>query len=122
MTGDSTSVLTLQYRQKTGEVEALRTRFSAHQCFAFDGGTEDRKCLQLLGEYLQAKPDLAVYGDGKFFNYLLDHVPGLESGIKWVILDDEAIPSDRQRKYVACPLSLPVHYLTVSRRYSWPRP
>ena len=80
------TVLTLQHRRSVANVSATRVRFSAHQCFARDGGTDDRRCLRKLAEYLETQPGLAVCtDDGEFLEYLLQHAPDLRSHICCII-------------------------------------
>ena len=74
------TILTLQHRQAVARVEATRVRFSAHQCWARDDGDDDRRCLRLLADHLQAAPGLAVcVHDGEFLHYLLRHAPDLRA-------------------------------------------
>ncbi len=76
------AVLTLRHGWKVARVPATRVRFSAHQCFAGDGGADDRRCLRRLADHLKGCPGLAVAArDGGFLHYLLDHCPDLRGHI-----------------------------------------
>lgn len=78
---DTSVVLTLEKGRTTAKVEGTRVTFSPHQCFAFDNGPDDVACLQALGAHLMALPGLALVGSKRFIDYLLQHVPSLDTRI-----------------------------------------
>src|SRR5438552_1602148 len=67
--------LVLWHKGKGAQVDGTRIRFSAHQCFARDGGADDLRCLGILVDHLAAQPGLAVCidGGGAFLGYVLKH-------------------------------------------------
>lgn len=77
--------------KRGGEViqaAGVRVVFSPHQCFRFDDGREDRRCVDLLVDHLVTLPGLAVYGATKFLDYLLKHRADLRQAIRALIVDD----------------------------------
>jgi len=84
MSGSSV-VLTLAKRRKTAKVDGLRVAFSPYRCFAFYNGADDLRCLRALATYLQYQPGLALFGSGRFLDYLLAHVPELGASAVCVI-------------------------------------
>ena len=71
---------------------AIKQRFSPFRCITYNGGLEEKKIINLLGEYLISKySDMAIYGKGKFFDYFLEHFPPAKSHFKYVIEDDSSI-------------------------------
>src|SRR6185312_6520474 len=78
---DTAVVLTLEKGHATAKMEGTRVTFSPHQCFAFDHGPDDVACLRALGAHLLTLPGLALVGSKRFIDYLLHHVPGLDSRI-----------------------------------------
>ncbi len=85
----------VKYRGRNGKTintKATQMRFSVNCCFAYDNGPEDKKCLEILGNYLSSKGDhMVFYRGGKFFNYLLNHAPHLKSLVRFVIEDDPSL-------------------------------
>lgn len=84
------AVLTLKRNGHETKAQGIRVAFSPHQCFRFDDGREDRRCVDLLVDHLAALPGLAVYGATKLLDYLLKHRPDLRQAIQVVIVDDAA--------------------------------
>lgn len=68
-------------------IPGIRVAFSAHQCFRFDEGPEDLRCLAALGTFLLGLPAPAMYGDGPLVDYLLRHVPALRGHLVCRISD-----------------------------------
>lgn len=92
---DTAVVLTLEKGHTTAKVEGTRVTFSPHQCFAFDNGPDDVACLRALGAHLMTLPGLALVGSKRFVEYLLQHVPGLDSRIVGTALYED-IPEMQQ--------------------------
>ncbi len=68
---------------------ATKVRFSPYRCFAFNDSPEDKKIINILGEYLVSKfPDIAIYGSGKFFDYFMKHFPQAAFHFQYVILNN----------------------------------
>lgn len=86
-----TANVTLKGKDGTVNVKATKVNFSANRCFLYDGGEEDKRCLEILAGQLAVMPDMAFYGTGKLFNYLLDHQPGLRRHVKYIIDDDATL-------------------------------
>ncbi|MDO8426671.1 MAG: radical SAM protein [Deltaproteobacteria bacterium] len=70
------------------KVRGGKVRFSPYRLFKDEPGEAEIKCLELLGVHLIKKHDLAFYGRGKLFDYLLKHAPSLKHAIKFIIDDD----------------------------------
>lgn len=87
---DTAVVLTLKKGRTVTKVEGTRVTFSAHQCFRFDDGAEDLECLRALGGYLKTLPGLALFGTGRFLDYVLKHAPGLENHVNCIVCRDAA--------------------------------
>src|SRR5438105_14501850 len=100
------TLITLEHRGKMARVEGMRVRFSAHQCFARDGGADDRRCLQILADHLASLPGLAVCvaDGGRFLRYFLELVPSLRFAIQYVIV--ETIPHDGRTEPDGLPVRL----------------
>jgi len=83
-------ILTVKHGKNVRKVEGTRIRFSAHQCFARDGGPEDRLCLELLSKYLKSKSGLALYADEncEFLHYMLSLMPDLGSYVRYIVLNE----------------------------------
>jgi radical SAM superfamily enzyme YgiQ (UPF0313 family) len=108
------TVLTLQHRKTVASVDATRIRFSAHQCFARDGGAEDVRCLRKLADYLKACSGLAVYiHNSEFLDYLLRHAPDLRGHIRCVVRTGGAPASAGEGFPIVGPDSLPLEVETV---------
>lgn len=75
----SSVVVSLRSGRRVAKVEGVRVTFSPHQCFAFDEGKADIECLGALGAYLMSQSGLALYGAGRFCEYLLKHVPEIRA-------------------------------------------
>jgi hypothetical protein len=82
-----TASVTISARRgsRHAKIEGTRVHFSAHQCFAFDGGRDDLACIDKLAAFLATKPGLALYGTGPLLAYLLEHAPGLVGRLQGVI-------------------------------------
>ncbi|MBT7591148.1 MAG: radical SAM protein [Candidatus Scalindua sp.] len=81
----------ISIKTNTGEnkIKATKVRFSANCCLAYDNGAEDRRCLQLVGDYLMSKDSgLAFYGYNKLCTYFFEHVPELRNHVNFIIEDD----------------------------------
>lgn len=61
------------------EVQGHRVAFSAWQCFAFDGASDERALLAALGADLLTKPGLVIYGNPDFVDALTDATPALST-------------------------------------------
>jgi radical SAM superfamily enzyme YgiQ (UPF0313 family) len=109
------TVLTLQHKRAVARVAATRIRFSAHQCFARDGGADDRRCLRLLADHLKTCVSLAVYvRDGEFFGYLLKHCPDLRGDIRCIVrTGGQTSAADFDGIPVVRPEALPAEIRTV---------
>lgn len=81
--------LVLCRRGQAAHIEATRIRFSAHQCFARDGGASDRRCLRLLTDHLSRQPGLALAldGDTDFLSYILECCPHFRDAIRCLIVE-----------------------------------
>ena len=73
------AILTVQHEFHMARLDATHVRFSANKCFRFDGGAEDRRCLDRLAEACRAHRRLvaAVDDGGRFLGDLLSHHPDL---------------------------------------------
>lgn len=82
--------------EKEFNAKAAKMRFSPHRCFTYNSDPEELNCIKLIGDYLKDNyPNLAIYGNGKFSEYLLENNPGLKSHVKFQIEDDShARPQD----------------------------
>ncbi len=79
---DNASVMvSVQRGRDLSRVEGTRVTFSAHQCFAFDDGQEDRDCLAALARHIASMPAPALVGSAQFIDYLLKHAPALRQKI-----------------------------------------
>lgn len=119
-----TAAVTITARKgdKVAKVDGMRVHFSAHQCFAYDDGPDDRACIERLADHLLAKPGLAVFGAGRMLTYILKHAPILASNISGVIpfkgeiggsattfrvLDAAALPADIETVFLCETTTLP---------------
>jgi radical SAM superfamily enzyme YgiQ (UPF0313 family) len=68
----------------------VRVAFSVQQCFRFDDGREDRRCIDLLVDHLRTCSGLAVYGATPLLSYLLKHRPDLAGDIRALVIDGPA--------------------------------
>lgn len=110
-----TANIAIKAKGRSIHAKATKMRFSAHQCFAFDSGAHDKKCLRLLAHYLLSKNvKMAFYGSGRFFHYLLDHAPELKK-IAAFVLEDTGSPEFRKVRGipVISPAELPSSIKTV---------
>jgi radical SAM superfamily enzyme YgiQ (UPF0313 family) len=100
------TMLVLENRGRRARLDAMRVRFSAHQCLAFDGGSEDRRCLGLLVDYLASLPGLAlaVEGDDRLVNYLLKLFPSFSRCVRCLVV--ETIPPDGRTEWAGFPVTL----------------
>jgi radical SAM superfamily enzyme YgiQ (UPF0313 family) len=82
-----------RHKGKIAPVDGMRIRFSAHQCFAWDGGEDDLRCLRVLTDYLASQPGLGVCieGDGKLFRYILEHFPRFREHVRCVIVENYTV-------------------------------
>ena len=92
-------VITLKKKRSLAKVEGVRVAFSPHQCFAFDDGQSDIECLRILGAHLKSLPGLALYGDGRFLDYLLKHVPDLKSSARCILVDKNPAAQERDQAH-----------------------
>ena len=75
--------------QQGNDGKIQKMQFSAHCCFAYDHGIEDRRCLEILTKFLRSKSQgLAFYGHGKLLDSLIQFDPKLKSCIKFIIRDE----------------------------------
>jgi radical SAM superfamily enzyme YgiQ (UPF0313 family) len=91
---ESTVTVTLRKGLRIVKVDGVRVAFSVHRCFAFDDGLADVGCLRALGKYLEEQRGLAIYGAGRFVEYLLKHVPALRDQVVCLVVDGDASGSD----------------------------
>ncbi len=85
---ESTSANITVKGNKNFSAKATKMRFSPNRCFTYDGNSDEFKCIKLLGNYLIDKStSLALYGNGKFSEYLLKNNPALKSHVKFLIDD-----------------------------------
>src|SRR5271163_165110 len=107
--------LTVRSHGQSVQTKATKLRFSMFQCFAFDDSPEDKRCLQLIADYLISKKQpFAFYGTGKLCRYFLKHVPELKSSLN-VLLDDDlaAVGGNIEGIPVIAPEELPSNIRTV---------
>jgi len=86
----SSVVVALRKGRSVAKIDGVRVAFSVHQCFAFDGRKADVDCLRVLGEHLKGQTGLALYGTGRFLDYLLEHVPELRRHVVCVLKEKDA--------------------------------
>ncbi len=108
----------VQLKLKRGDeviqASGVRVVFSPHQCFRFDDGREDRRCVDLLVDHLLTLPGLAVYGATQFLTYLLKHRPDFRSAVHVLIVDGTAPAKVASHGLpVATPTTLPPGLETV---------
>ncbi|CCQ89775.1 hypothetical protein, putative Cobalamin-binding Fe-S oxidoreductase [Nitrospina gracilis 3/211] len=113
--GALTVDITLKNKRGSHQLSGEKVRFSAHCCFAHDGGIEDLQCMETLGHQLnQRNGELALYGTGRFFTELLSAVPQLKSKIRCVITDDgDTAVTEVEGLPVVSPSALPESIDTV---------
>jgi radical SAM superfamily enzyme YgiQ (UPF0313 family) len=85
--------LVLWHKGQGAHVDGTRITFSAHQCFARDGGADDVRCLLMLADHLLTLPGLsaAIDGDSSFLRYMLEHVPPLRDHIRCAIVKEYSL-------------------------------
>lgn len=109
--------LVVWHQGKGAQVDGTRIRFSAHQCFAREGGEDDSRCLGILAVHLAAQPGLAVCidGDGAFLRYFLTHVPNLRERIQCVIVEKYSVdaPADVGGIPLVVPAEIPASVQTI---------
>ncbi len=99
--------LVVRKRGKAAVVDATRVRFSAHQCFARDGGPQDLRVLRKLIDYLSVQPGLAVCieGEGNFLHYILQYFPRFRDVVQCVIVERYSV--DGKADFAGLPLTIP---------------
>src|SRR6266851_7422957 len=97
----------------TARVEATRVIFSPHQCFRFDGGDEDRQCIDMLADYLVKQPGLALYGAGPLLSALVRLRPDVIKAAVLLVVDPEDGAVDAHGLPIAAPNALPDGVRTV---------
>jgi radical SAM superfamily enzyme YgiQ (UPF0313 family) len=95
--------LTIRAGNKTARFDATRVVFSPHQCFRFDDGEEDRRCIDLLADHLIKLRGLALYGAGPLLAAFGRQRPDVVSAARTLIVD----PEDGQAEAHGLPLSTP---------------
>jgi radical SAM superfamily enzyme YgiQ (UPF0313 family) len=100
------ALVVLAKGKKTTRIDATRVRFSAHQCFALDGGADDLRCLGLLIDHLASFPGLAVAvdDDSRLLRYILKHYPSFRDRILCAIV--EKVPADGGAELAGIPVAL----------------
>ena len=81
--------LTIRADSKSARLDATRVVFSPHQCFRFDDGEEDRRCIDLLADHLVKAPALALYGAGPLLAVLARLRPDVIGAARTLIMDPE---------------------------------
>lgn len=96
------------------QAAGVRVVFSPHQCFRFDDGREDRRCVDLLVDHLLRVPALAVYGATPFLAYLLKHRPDLRAAVRVLVVDDAVTAEAAAFGFpIATPKTLPAGLETI---------
>jgi hypothetical protein len=86
--------------QTIGELDAAFTQFSAYRCFPMEGTAEELGVLRRLVQMLAAYgPGLALYRQGPFLDFLLDHADE-ELGKAGAIID----PGSSESQYRGLPV------------------
>lgn len=93
--GGTSVVITLKKGRSLARVEGVRVIFSPHRCFAFDGSHSDVECLQILGAHLKSLPGLALFGSGRFLDYLLKHVPEIKTHARYILASEESAAQEQ---------------------------
>ncbi len=89
-------------------VNGTKLLFSAHRCFSFDDGPEDRAMFERLSSFIKTKPRIAIAGVGELTKRLLAFDSTLADHVKHIISDDpELINSTYLGIKVVSPDSLP---------------
>src|SRR5438132_351319 len=73
----------------SARLDATRVLFSPLQCFRFDDGEEDRRCIDLLADQLVKAPALALYGAGPLLAALARLRPDVIGTTRTLIMDPE---------------------------------
>jgi radical SAM superfamily enzyme YgiQ (UPF0313 family) len=116
-----------RHKNKVAHVDGMRIRFSAHQCFAWDGGEDDLRCLRILTDYLASQPGLGVCieGDGRFFQYILEHFPRFRDHVRCVIVENYTVDgrADFERLPLLTAEEIPsdVHTIFLCDTRAYPR-
>ncbi len=99
--------LIVKRRGRVAPVNATRVVFSAHQCFARDGGADDVRALRVLIEHLSGQRGLAVFiaDAGSFLTYILKLFPSFRSLIRCVIVENYSV--DGKVDFEGIPLTIP---------------
>lgn len=83
-------LVTVRRGREVSRVDGTRVTFSPHQCFAFDDGPDDRRCVEALERHIAAMPAPALVGSRQFIEYLLRHAPSLSQHVVSCIPYDTA--------------------------------
>lgn len=70
-------MVTVRRGRDVSRVDGTRVTFSPHQCFAFDDGQDDRRCIEALARHIVSMPAPALVGTKKFIEYILRLAPAL---------------------------------------------
>ncbi len=120
MSLDQVTLTVVPEHPQTGQprrVEATRIVFSPHQCFRFDGGEQDRICIDLLADSLLRRPGLALYAAGPLLACFAGFRPDvLRAAVALIVEPGRKPPEDLVRSYglaTAPPDALPPAVRTV---------
>jgi len=81
--------LTIRTGMGTARVDATRVVFSPRQCFRFDDGEDDRRCIGLLADHLIHQPGVALYGAGPLLAAFARLQPDVIGNALVLIVDPE---------------------------------
>jgi hypothetical protein len=110
-----TAEITIKSNGRMTTAKATKMRFCGNLCLAYDNSPEDLNCLFLISNYLLSKSSqIALFGSGKLFHYLLNYAPQLRTKVACVL---ELEPAKHAQSVegipVLSPQNLPSNIKTV---------